>query len=61
MTCVIHTWEDHVLGIFVFVFCTNYKVGILFVGRGFLLALVDRFAFCHHRAAILSVAFERYL
>ena len=58
MTCIIHAWEQHILGIFVLVFSTYNFVLVLFVFRGFLLALIDRIALLDYRLAIVSVHFQ---
>ena len=61
MAGIVHAWEQHVLGILVLILRADYEVGVLLVGRGFLLALVHGFALAHHGAAVLAVAFKRHL
>ena len=55
MTSVIHTWEEHVLRIFVFILRTDYKVRVFLVGRGFLLTLVDGLALRHDGLANVTL------
>ena len=61
MTSIIHAWEEHVLGIFILILGTNHEVGVLFVCRGFLLALIDGFALRHDGLAVLTVLLKGYL
>ena len=41
MLFTIHSWEQHVLCIFIFGFVTNHFVAVLFIGRFFFLTLID--------------------
>ena len=61
MATVVHTWEQHVLGIFVFIFRADYKVGILLILRGFLLTLPDRLALRHHGTAVVAILLKGHL
>ena len=53
----VHAWEQHVLGIFVFILCSDDEIRVLLIGRCFLLALIDRLAFRHDWTTILTVTF----
>ena len=57
----VHTWEQHVLGIFVLVLGTENEVFVLLVRRGLLLTLPDWIARGHHRLTIVAFLFQSNL
>ena len=56
-----HSWEQHVLCIDIFVLVTYYEVRVFLVGRSFLLALIYRCSLFHSGLAVCSVNIEGYL
>ena len=57
----VHTGEQHVLSIDIFVFGTYYKVFVFLVGRSLLLTLPDGVSMSHHGLAVFTVLFQCYL
>ena len=61
MSRAVHTWEEHILCIYILVLMTYYEVRVLLIGRSLLLALINRCAFLHHRLAHVAVRLESHL
>ena len=61
MTSIIHSWEEHVLGIFVLVLMAHDEVRILFVSRSFLLALPNGSSLFHDGATHVAFLFKFHL
>ena len=61
MAAVVHSREEHVLGIFVLILGANHEVGVALISRGFLLTLIYRLALGHHRLAHITLDLESHL
>ena len=61
MIAVVHTWEEHVLSILIFVFMTYYKVRVFLVLVCFLLTCIDRCTLFDNRLAHIAVLLKSHL
>ena len=61
MSRTVHTWEEHILCIYILVLMAYYEVRVLLIGRSLLLALINRCPFLRHRLAHVAVSFESHL
>ena len=61
MACIVHTREQHVLGVFVFILRADDEVGVLLILGGFLLALPHGLALRHDGLAVVAVLLKSHL
>ena len=61
MTGIVHTWEQHILCILVFILGAYYKVRVLLIGSSLLLTLIYRLTLTHHRLAVVAILLQSYL
>ena len=61
MTTVVHTWEQHVLSVFVLVFRLHNKVFVLLVRRRLLLALINGVTLINNGTAHIAFDLQLYL
>ena len=61
MTGIVHTWEQHILCILVFILGAYYKVRVLLISSSFLLTLIYGLTLTHHRLAVVAVLLQSYL
>ena len=57
----VHTREQHILGIFIFVLGAHFKVGVLLIGRGLVLALIYRGTLSGCGAADVTILLQFHL